>query len=58
MVGSPSDLAVKDTALSLLRLGFDPWFKNFRMLWVWPKKKKKRKRDGKGTRRKFQCIPL
>ena len=37
---------VKDLALALQRLrlllwyGFDPWPRNFHMLWVWPKKKK------------------
>ena len=29
---------VKNLALSLLWLGFDPWSWNFHMLWVWPKK--------------------
>ena len=39
---------VKDSALSLQRQGsllwpgFDPWPRNFHMLWVWPKKKKKK----------------
>ena len=29
---------------SLLRLGFDPWPRNFPMLQAWPKKKKKKKK--------------
>ena len=32
---------VKDLALLLLLRGFDPWLRNFCMLWVQPKKKKK-----------------
>ena len=30
---------VKDSALSLLWLGFDPWPRNFRMLQAWGKKR-------------------
>ena len=30
---------VKELALSLLWRGFDPWPRNFPMLWVYPKKK-------------------
>ena len=30
-------LWVKDPALSLLWCKFDPWSKNFRMLWAWSK---------------------
>ena len=37
-------LVVKDSALSLLWLGLDPWPRNFCMLWVQPKKKKKKKK--------------
>ena len=29
---------VKDLALSLLRLGFNPWSGNFHIPWMWPKK--------------------
>ena len=29
----PGDILVKDSALNLLWLGFDPWPRNFRMLW-------------------------
>ena len=36
---------VKDPALSLLWLRFDPWPRNFRMLWMWPKHKNKVKGD-------------
>ena len=42
-------VGVKDPALSLQWLGsllchgFDPWSKNFHMLWAWPKWKKKKK---------------
>ena len=32
---------VRDSVLSLLWLGFDPWPRNFQMLKAWPKKKKK-----------------
>ena len=41
---------VKDPALMQLwlrlhlRLGFDPWPRNFHVLCVWPKKKKKKKK--------------
>ena len=31
----PGGLAVKDLALSLLWLGFNPWPKNFHMPWLW-----------------------
>ena len=34
----PGGLAVKDTALSMLWHGFDPWPRNFCMPWMWPKK--------------------
>ena len=30
----PGSLMVKDLVLSLLWLGFDPWLRSFRMLWV------------------------
>ena len=33
-------LVVKESALSLLWLGFDPWPRNFHMLWAQPKTKK------------------
>ena len=36
---------VKDLALSLLQLGFDPWPENFHMPWMQPKKKKKKKKE-------------
>ena len=36
----PGGLLVKDSTLSLLWLGFDPWPGNFSIPWVWPKKKK------------------
>ena len=32
----PGGLGVKDLALSLLWLGFDPWPENFCMAWAWP----------------------
>ena len=35
---------VKDSALSLLWGGFEPWPWNFHMSQVWPKKKKKKKK--------------
>ena len=35
----PSGLAVKDLALLMLWLGFDPWLGNFYVLRVWPKNK-------------------
>ena len=47
---SPVAQWVKDPVLSLLWLGsllwcrFDPWTRNFCILWAWPKKKKKKKR--------------
>ena len=28
---------------SLLEHGFDPWSRNFHMLWAWPKKKRQQK---------------
>ena len=34
---------VKDLALSLLWLRFDPWPGNIHMLWAQPKKKKRKK---------------
>ena len=34
----PGGLAVKDLALSLMRLRFDPWSRNFHMSQAWPKK--------------------
>ena len=34
----PGGLVVKDLVLSLLWLGFDPWCRNFCMLWAWGKK--------------------
>ena len=39
----PADLVDKDLVLSLPWCRFDPWSRNFRMLWVWPKKKKRSK---------------
>ena len=39
VLGFPGGLAVKDSALSLLWLGFSPWSGNF-MLWARPKQKK------------------
>ena len=36
----PGGPAVKDLALSLLWLEFDPWPGNFCVPWVWPKKRK------------------
>ena len=36
----PDGLAVKDCIPSLLRLRFNPWPRNFHMLWVQPKKPK------------------
>ena len=41
----PAGIAVKDSALSLLRHGFYPWPGNFHMPQAWPKKKKKRKKQ-------------
>ena len=35
----PGGPVVKDPALSLLWLGFNPWPWNFHMPWAWPKKK-------------------
>ena len=35
----PCGLAVKESILSLLWFGFDPWPKNFPMPWAWGKKK-------------------
>lgn len=32
---------LEDLALLLRRLVFNPWPRNFPMLWVWPKKKEK-----------------
>ena len=43
---------VKDSALSLLWLGFDPWPGNFCMSRAWPKKKKKKKKKEKEKREK------
>ena len=40
----PSGLVVRDSALSPLWLGFNPWPGNFCMPWAWPKEKKRRKR--------------
>ena len=37
----PGGLVVKDPALSLLRLRFNPWPRNFCMQWVPPLQKKK-----------------
>ena len=45
---------VKDPALSLLWLRFEPWPGNFHMLWVHPKKKKKKKKKKK--RKKEECA--
>ena len=39
----PGGLAVKDSMLSLLWLGFNPWPRNFYTPWVWEKKIKKLK---------------
>ena len=41
----PGDLVVKDPALSLLWLGFDPWQGNFHMPWVWLKTKQNKPRS-------------
>ena len=41
------EIAVKDLALSLLWLGFDPRLEKFHTPWEWPKKKKKKKRQRK-----------
>ena len=38
----PGGLAVKDSALPLLWLGFDSRSWNFCVPWAWPKKKKKK----------------
>ena len=38
----PGGLLVKDPALSLLWLGFDPWPGNFCMLQAWPKNTSKK----------------
>jgi len=35
----PDGLAVKDSALSLLQLGFNPWPRNFCIPWVWTLRK-------------------
>ena len=35
---------VKDLVLLQLQLTFDPWPRNFHMLWLWQKKKKKKKK--------------
>ena len=40
----PDALVIKDSALLLLWLGFNPWPRNFCIMWVWPKKKKKKKK--------------
>ena len=37
---------VKDSVLSLQRSRFDPWPRNFHVLWVQPKKKKKINKGG------------
>ena len=39
----PAGLVVKDSALSLLWLGFHPWPGNFHVTWVWPKTEQKQK---------------
>ena len=41
----PGGPAVKDSVLSLLWLGFDPWLGNFHMPWVQQKKKKKEEEE-------------
>ena len=39
-------LPIKKTVLSLLWwCRFDPWLRNFYMLWVWPKKKRIKKKS-------------
>ena len=43
MVEFSGGLVVKDWALLLLWLEFDPWPSNFCMPWEWGKKKKKKK---------------
>ena len=48
------DQWIKDPALSLLWLGFDPWPWNFCMVWVWPKEKKK----GGGNKKELKGIPI
>ena len=54
---------VKELALSLLWLwllpwrGFDPWLRNFCLLWVQPKKKRKR-RKRKRKKKKVQFDTL
>ena len=45
---------VKELALSLLWLGFDPWLRNFCVLQAWQKKKKKKK-DSLGTGLYLTC---
>ena len=41
----PDGLVVKESVLSWLWLGFDPWLGNFLMLWVRSKKKKEKKKN-------------
>ena len=38
---------VEDPAILQWWLGFDPWSRNFHMLWVWPKRKEKKKKKCK-----------
>ena len=49
----PCGLVVRDLALSLLWLRFNPWPRNFCMPWALPKKKKKKKKRKHITRK---CI--
>ena len=42
MLEFPGPQQVKELALSLLWCQFDPWPRNFHMLWAWPKKKRKK----------------
>ena len=43
----PGGLVVKESVLSLLWLGFDPWPRNFHMVPAGSKKKKERKKHTK-----------
>ena len=45
---------LKDMALSLLWLGFDPCSGEFHMLQAWPKKKKKKKKEEEEEDAKFR----
>ena len=53
MLEFPGPQQVKELALSLLWCQFDPWPRNFHMLWAWPKKKRK---NSLGKKRKYMLV--